>query len=163
MKRIAILILSVAGVAGAQTISPVTAECGRKCSGSFTIQSNALVPMVVTVEPYSFALDGNGKHFRPLDWTTRVQLSQTSARLGPKETHEFSYRIRCDLLPCEVSFLAGMVVGHTRGDRDHPVMQVRLILDHAVYVCEKARNCRKSVLDGSGYKPAQVKSAGAKP
>ena len=146
-----LLIASASSAASAQTVSPILNECGKKCSGTFTIQSNVLIPMAVTVEPYSFSLDKAGKHLRPLDSTTHVKLSETSARLGPKETHEFSYKIICDSLPCSVAFLSGMIVGHTQVSQDNPVLAIRLILDHSVYACARQKNCRKSIIAASGY------------
>jgi hypothetical protein len=146
---ILILIFS-ASAARSQTISPLVTECGKKCVGSFTVQNNAVIPMVTTVEAYSFGLDSKGQHFRSLDSTAHVTLSETSARLGPKEIREFNYKIRCDALPCEVGILASMVVGHTQAQDGSPGIQVRLALEHCVYVCDKSKNCRRSLLDEAG-------------
>jgi hypothetical protein len=141
-----------------QTISPIHAEFGKKAVGSFNYTNDTLQPMAVTLESYNFSIDKDGQHLRPLDSTTHIQLSETSARLGPKETHEFAYKLTCDVLPCEVSVLIGGVVGHTQGDKDHPVMQIRLILDHAIYLCLKAKGCRAGIIAASGYKGPQTPS-----
>jgi hypothetical protein len=165
MKRIAALILFAASVANAQTIAPITSEYGKKANGSFQIQNNTLLPLTVTVESYSVTLDKSGRQLHPLLSTSHVRLSQTSARLGPKEIYEFSYHIACDTLPtpCLVTFLSGMIVGHTQGDKDHPVMQVRVILDHAVYICAKEKNCRADVIKASGYQSIQHADSMATP
>ena len=149
---IMVLLLTAAGSASAQTLSPIVQEYGKKANGSFLLQNNTVQPLAVTIEAYSFSVDAKGKHVRPLDSTVEVKLSETSARLGPKETHEIDYAIRCQSFPCLVEFLNGMVVGHTQGDKDHPVFQVRLVLEHVVYVCEKRqKSCRASVLAAAGY------------
>src|ERR1700680_3205297 len=41
----------------AQTVSPVIAECGKKCRGEFSITNNGLTPLAVSVEARSFSLD----------------------------------------------------------------------------------------------------------
>jgi hypothetical protein len=154
MNHFAIIVLLFAGsvnVAWAQTLSPMVGEYGKKANGTFLLTNNTVVPLAVTIEAQSFSVDKMGKHLRPLDSTTHVQLSETSARLAPKEIHEVNFKIRCDVYPCLVTFLSGMVVGHTQGDKDHPVFQVRLILEHVAYVCSKAKNCRKDVLAAAGY------------
>ena len=129
----------------AQTVAPLVSEYGKKASGSFKIQNNTLQPVAVTVEAYSFSLDKDGQHFRKLDDTVHVTLSQSSARLSPMEIHEFNYKVTCAAMPCMVSFQTGMVVGHTTDG-----LQVRLILPHAVYLCEKQKNCRQDVLTDAG-------------
>ena len=106
--------------------------------------------MVVTVEAYNFSLDSKGQHFRAVDSTTHVTLSETSARLGPKEIREINFRIKCDVLPCEVGLLASMIVGKTQTQDGTPGIQVRLALEHTVYVCEKSKDCRRGILDDAG-------------
>ena len=154
MQRIAIAILLLAAsasMAGAQTISPLAQEYGKRAAGTFLLTNNTVVPLAVTIEARSFSVDKVGKHLRPLDSTAHVQLSETSARLAPKETHEVDYKIRCDVYPCLVTFLAGMTVGHTQASGNNPVFQVRLILEHVVYLCEKSKGCRAQVLAAAGY------------
>lgn len=133
----------------AQTIQPLIQECNRKCSGSFSITNNAVIPMAATIEAFQFSLDSKGQHFRNLD-TAHVTLSDTSARLGPRETRELNYKIRCDAIPCEVAILATMVLGNTRNSSGTGVIQVRLALQETVYVCDKSKNCRRSILDEAG-------------
>jgi hypothetical protein len=142
---IVILILG-ASVCHAQTVSPITAEYGRKANGEFQITNNTVQPMVVSLEAYSFSLDSKGQHFRKLDGTTHLVLSETSARLSPKEVHSFNYRITCDVLPCYTTILSGMIVGKTQDG-----IQVRLILPHSVYTCQKkASKCREQALKEAG-------------
>lgn len=136
---------SLAPTAYNQTVSPITAQYGRKANGSFQIQNNTVQPMVVSLEVYSFSLDSKGQHFRKLDDSTHVTLSETSARLSPKEIHEFTYRMVCQTAPCEVSILSGMIVGKTQEG-----IQVRLVLPHSVYMCEKAKRCREQILQDAG-------------
>jgi hypothetical protein len=129
----------------AQTMSPAVAEYGKKANGSFKLQNNTLQPVAVVIEPFSFSVDKDGQHFRKLDATVHLDLSQTSARLGPKEIHEFSYKVKCDVLPCTFSLLTGMIIGHTQDG-----LAVRVILPHVVYICEKQKDCRAGVLRAAG-------------
>lgn len=154
MRRLAfaLFVFTVCSLpAKSQQISPLVEEYSKKARGTFLLTNNTVQPLAVTIEARSFSVDKAGKHLRPLDSTTHLQLSETSTRLAPKETHEVNYKIRCDAYPCLVTFLSGMVVGHTKGDKDHPVFQVRLILEHVVYMCEKQKGCRASVLTSAGY------------
>ena len=141
--------LIISGPARSQTISPLITECGKKCSGSFTLTNNGVIPMAATIEAFQFSLDSKGQHFRSLD-TAHVTLSDTSARLGPKETREINYKITCDALPCEVGVLATMVLGTTRNTSGTGNIQVRLALEETIYQCEKSKNCRRSLLDEAG-------------
>jgi hypothetical protein len=142
---ILMLILCASGCR-AQTVSPIVAEFGKKANGAFQITNNTVQPMVVSLESYSFSLDSKGQHFRKLDATTHVTLSESSARLSPREVHEFNYRITCDVLPCYTTILSGMIVGKTQDG-----IQVRLILPHSVYTCQKkASKCREQALKEAG-------------
>lgn len=140
-KLIAILILA-APLLG-QTITPVISEYGKgKANGQFTVRNDSLKPQSVTVEPLSFSVDTGGQaHFRPLDTTTHVQLAGMSASVGAGQQHAFSYSIRCDVLPCSVAFLASVSGPHLPNG-----LALRLVLSHVVYVCEKQKGCRASVL-----------------
>jgi hypothetical protein len=145
----ALALLLISAPAHSQTISPLITECGKKCSGSFTLTNNGLIPLAATLESFQFSLDSSGQHFRNLD-TARVILSETSARLGPREAREINYKILCNATPCEVAILATMVVGNTKNSSGTGVIQVRLALQETVYACEKSKNCRRSILDAAG-------------
>lgn len=145
---ILVLIFSASAVRS-QTISPLVSECSRKCSGSFTLENNAVIPLVATIQAFQFTLDSKGQHFRALD-TAHVILSDSSARLGPRETREINYKIRCDEPKCGVAILATMVVGSTKNSSGTGTIQVRLALQETVYVCDKSKNCRRSILDEAG-------------
>lgn len=147
---LALLILFGFGLTGnAQTLSPVISECGRKCSGTFTVTNNGVVPLAVIIEPYSFSLDpATGKSkLRTLDASTEVDLDEMSARLGPHEAHEFGYRIKCAQFPCLVTFYASMIAGRTPNGT-----AMRLMLPTVVYQCAKERNCRRDVRQAAGLK-----------
>src|SRR3984893_6991842 len=40
----------------AQTVSPVIVECGKKCSGAFSVTNNGLTPLAVTLGARSFSM-----------------------------------------------------------------------------------------------------------
>lgn len=148
MRRLAYLALTMvilavlASVMHGQTISPVYTECRVKCSGSFDITNNSLIPMVVSVEPRKLSFTDTTANFTALDPNVvEIKLSETSARLSPRETHSFDYKVKCLKTPCAVTFQAGMIIGHTKDG-----MAVKLILSSNLYICEKEKGCRMSIL-----------------
>jgi uncharacterized protein (UPF0212 family) len=130
----------------AQTVSPVIVECGKKCNGAFSVTNNGLTPLAVTVEARSFSMDTQGHAtYRTLDEAADLKLDEGSARIAPKGTHTFSYQLKCSAVPCSVTLLSSMVVGHTADG-----IWVRVQLPHTVYACEKQKDCRKSVRAAAG-------------
>lgn len=159
MKRVLLMLLFVASVAGAQTLQPIHAEYGKKASGTFTYTNNTLSAMVVTIEPMSATFDATSEHLHAVDPATeQVKISEMSARLGIKETHEFSYKIQCD--KCVIVFLTGAIVGHTQITADKPAFAIRVIIPETIYLCGEsgAKNCRKNTLDAAGYKDPQTRT-----
>lgn len=150
MKKILVLILLLAASAlYAQTISPVVVECGKKCTGEFSVTNNGVNPFTVTVQPFLFSLNPKDGHsiFRQLDDTVDVQLDEMSARVGPKVTYTFGYRMKCAQYPCMVTMLASMVVGHTTDG-----VAVRVSLPHVIYQCQSSKDCRKNARLAAGLK-----------
>jgi hypothetical protein len=151
MKRLAavVVLMFVAVIAtGAQTISPLNAEFGKKADSTFTITNNKLQPISATVRSFSFSMDATGGMVvRPLDAGVHVQLDSSSARIDAKQSHIFSYRVTCDKLPCNVTFMAS-TLGHT--DRG---MAVARSLEHTIYICQKHKGCRTSILASYHFKP----------
>lgn len=149
MKKLAYLALTMvilavlASLSHAQTISPVWNECKVKCSGEFSVINNSVQPMTVTIEPHMFAFGADGKAtMTPIDpAVVEVKLAETSARLSPQETHAFEYRVKCLKTPCMVTFLSGMVIGHTKEG-----MAVRLVLNSSLYVCDREKGCRAGLI-----------------
>jgi uncharacterized protein (UPF0212 family) len=130
----------------AQTVSPVIVECGKKCSGAFSVTNNGLTPLAVTVEARSFSMDTQGHAtYRTLDAAADLKLDEGSARIAPKGIHTFSYELKCSAVPCSVTLLSSMVVGRTADG-----IMVRVQLPHTVYACEKQKDCRKSVRAAAG-------------
>lgn len=149
-KVLAVLVVVWAACAVAQTISPVVAEYGKRANGSFTMKNNGLQAQVVTVEARSFSVGANTPTIRSLDAGVHVDLSEMSARVQPGQDHEFAYRITCDAYPCTVMFLVGITNGKTADG----TLAVRLVLSHAVYLCQRAKGCRADLLRAAG---AEVK------
>jgi hypothetical protein len=90
----------LAPLAPAQTVSPVIVEYADKADGRFQIYNDADIPLTVVLEPHSFSVDSAGKaDFRKLDSGLHVQLSTTSFRLGPKETHYVFYKATSETYP----------------------------------------------------------------
>jgi hypothetical protein len=143
-KLIAILVVVWAACAAGQTVSPVVSEYGKKANGTFTVRNNGLQAQIVTVQAMSFSVGTNAPALRPLDAGAHVDLSEMSARVQPGQDHEFTYRITCDAYPCPVMFLVG-ITNHTADG-----FAVRLVLSHAAYVCQRAKNCRADMLRAAG-------------
>src|ERR1700684_2025914 len=94
--------------------SEFTTKPGKVSRGTFFVQNNQLTPVAVIIEVGGMVKTEQGLRYMPIDPTAcRVDLSSTGARLGPKESREFSYHIQCFRLPYEVSFQIGMILGKT--------------------------------------------------
>jgi hypothetical protein len=149
---IAILLLASAGITKSQTVGPLVAEGGKgRARGEFTVTNNGVIPMITTVRVMQFKLTPEGKSiFLPLDNTISVKLGESSAKVGARQEHSFSYEILClRTEPCLVAFLPRMVTSvHTTEG-----IQVGLIIPHSVYLCadqEKAKGCRARVRKAAG-------------
>jgi hypothetical protein len=146
--KLAVMVLILAGAVHGQTVTPVISECGKKCTGEFSISNNGLVPLAVSVEAHSFSMDTAGHPvYRALDSTVDLQLDEGSARIGPKASHAFGYRLKCSAVPCSVTFVSTMTVGHTADG-----ILVRVQIPHVVYLCDKSKGCRDSVRRAAGVK-----------
>lgn len=146
MKNLLTILILMCAPAFAQSMSPLVVECPKHCKGSFTVSNGGIKPMAVVVEPLSFSLgpDG-GSIFRLLDSGVEVNLAETSARVGPMESHEFDYELRCGNPPCLVAIRAAMNVGHTAEG-----IQVRVLVPHIVYMDAKARGARERARKAAG-------------
>jgi hypothetical protein len=140
----------VAYAATAQSVSPLVAEGGRgKAHGEFTVRNDGVQPLVVTIQYMSFKLTPEGKTiFYQLENTVGIQMNETSAKVGARQSHTFGYLIECHSdKPCLVAFLPRMVaLQHTSAG-----MQVGVIIPHSVYLCaDKAKDCRARVRKAAG-------------
>lgn len=134
-------LLLASGVVG-QTVSPIISEYGHgKASGYFTVTNNSLRPMIVTVEPESFSITDGRLKYRTLDSDVHLTLNEMSAKLGPKSSHMFSYKAKCDKAPCWFTLYTRMSAGRT--DKG---IEVSLHLPHTVWVCPDKANCRETLL-----------------
>jgi hypothetical protein len=144
MKLAIVLLLLIVGArlrGCAQTISPVVAECGLKCSGEFKVVNNSVTPTIVLLDAVSFRIVNGKRQDLPLDSKTKVLLDQTSSRLSPKGEHAFSYKIFCDIEPCLTVIRAGFAAGKTKEGT-----AVVLRLPHVVYSCKSQKGCRNKAL-----------------
>ena len=140
-----IFMLLSSAMLSAQTISPVVSEYGgKKASGSFTVTNNALVPLTVVVEPPQSLSFINGKpHLGALDPTVHLTLEEMSAKVGAKQSHEFSYKLECDTQPCAVTIYTTITGPHTASG-----LAVAIHLPHVSYLCDKSKGCRSSMVNG---------------
>lgn len=146
MKWLWLLIMALTVPAMGQTLSPLVVECGPKCRGSFVVSNESVRPMATVIEPLSFSLGPDGKTvYRVLDSTVKVNLNEYSARIGPKDNREFDYEIICSQAPCLVALRAEMNLGHTDTG-----LEVRGLIPHIIYQCEKSKNCRKNIRLAAG-------------
>src|ERR1700680_612963 len=133
MKRMVLAVsflFFLAPLAPAQTISPVIVEYADKADGRFQIYNDAEIPLTVVLEAHSFTVDSTGKAtFRKLDPGLHVQLSTTSFRLAPKETHYVFYKATTETYPnwfCIYSPISGPVTPTG--------LKLAIELPHTVYI-----------------------------
>ena len=144
--KLALFMLLAVPVVG-QTISPVIVECGKKCSGTFTVKNNQTIPASVYLESNSFSLNRQSQSaLRILDSSTQVIMDTSSARIAPLDSRVFGYKIICQHLPCLVQITAIM----TASKKTESGMQVLFGLPEVIYMCESKKNCRSTVRKEAG-------------
>jgi hypothetical protein len=141
MKTICLIIaLLAAGTVGAQSISPILTECGgKKCAGQFTATNVNLNSEVVTIRAVSWR---PGQPTTELDPKIHLTLRDMSARLGPKGSHIFFFNVQCDALPCWFGLYATFAPLRTQ---DTTQVGIAMSLPHAVWICDKAKDCRATI------------------
>jgi hypothetical protein len=131
-------------VASAQTsVSPLIVEGkGPRVKGEFSITNQGLLPAVVTLSPVGFMVSPQDETtFHELEPTTHITLSESSAKIGPRQSRVFAYDITCDKLPCWLTVYTSAVIGKTPSG-----VQVKTWIPHTVYICDKKeKHCRASV------------------
>lgn len=137
--------LLFAAIAHGQTLNGVVTECGQKCSGGFSVVNNDLKPLAVTLEAHAFSVIDGKQQYHALDPASTITLSETSARIGPKGSRDFDFKLRCAELPCAVQILVKMTLGHTDTG-----LQVSGVIPHTIYSCQKEKNCRATTLRSWG-------------
>lgn len=150
------LLLLLAGTALGQTITPVIQECGKKCSGTFSVKNNQVVPMSVILQPISFSLTPQSvSQFRPLDSSVHVTLDRNSVRLSPLDSFTFSYKIVCQTYPCLVQISAIMSASR-KADSG---INIAFVLPEVIYQCESKKDCRKTVRKAAGIEQTSVNTS----
>ncbi len=156
MKRILfniiilLVVLFVVLVAAAlsQQISPVAQEAkGPHARGEITVTNQGVTPLAVVMEPASLSSKNGKPAWLPLHGVA-LKLSEQSARLGPRQTRTISYDATCAQLPCAFTVFARFVQGHTAQG-----VAVAVHIPSTVYLCERKKGCRESVLRGLGLNP----------
>ena len=157
MKRITWLVileligLGCAALVGAQSLSPVTAEGGKgKLKGQFTVSNPEVIKMVTTVSARSATFSSDGSvSYRQLDPDVTVQLQESSALIGPRQSHTFYFTAECrNPKSCIVIFLPSSSFGRAANG-----MQVKVVLPFTTYICmDGARDCRKRLRAEAGIK-----------
>jgi hypothetical protein len=154
MKRLIWLVilelLGFAVAASAQSLSPLTGEGGHgRLKGSFTISNPEVIPMTTTVDvrSVSFAPDGTATYSKLDPAAIVVHITDTSAKIGPRQSHVFYYDVECkSFTSCTVAFLPGSVFGRATSG-----MQVKVVLPHVVYLCQQgAKDCRVNIRRAAG-------------
>ncbi|MGA2961993.1 MAG: hypothetical protein ABSD96_09990 [Candidatus Korobacteraceae bacterium] len=137
------LLLLVAPMLHAQGIAPIISEYGHgKVNGSFTVANSFLEPISVVIQEYSFSVNPDGKSkIRPLDPGIHIQLDSMSSKIGVKQQHEFSYKVKCDTLPCWGTFNASISGAHVSNG-----LGLVMIVPHTFYICrDKQAGCRDRI------------------
>jgi len=146
----AVLILLLVSPAPCQTLNGLTTECGKKCTGEFSVTNNQVVPMVLTIDPFLMFAKGSpdftyqGVPFSRLQGQADLELSSTSARLAPQQTYVIDFRLRCHQVPCAIALASTLT----------PVKSIaftpRVTLLHFVYQCNREKRCRLDTLRSAG-------------
>lgn len=142
------------------TIQNLVTECGKKCSGTFTLVNESLTPATFTVDPYSitFVHEVNRPVLRKVDADVKLKLSSMSGRLSPKESREVNFSFQCSeaQADCQVMFLSTLILGKAK---DSDVVNYKFVLPHTAYACATgAKNCRKKTLDDARVTPPTLPS-----
>ena len=148
LEKLLIVFLVAAPALYSQSLSPLVAEGGRgKFHGQFTVSNPEVVDMVTTVQAESFDWSKDGAVARPLDSNVVVNLSESSAKIGPKQSHTFYFDATCNAPRCSLAFLTSSSFGHTKSG-----MAIRVILPFSVYLCpaEGAKGCRARIRQAAG-------------
>ncbi len=145
MKKVlvpAVALLLCAASAAAQTVSPVIVEYREKARGSFQVFNDSFVPLTVVLEPRSFSVDTLGQPtFRPLDSEIRVELSETSFRVGPQQTYNIFYKAQSSRLPAWFTIYATIT-----GAQTPTGIKLVIELPHTVYLLTKEALPRDAVV-----------------
>ena len=145
MKKIFILaagLLLLVLSSAAQTVSPVIVEYREKARGSFQIYNDSFVPLAVVLEPRSFSVDTLGQPtFRPLDPEIRVELSETSFRVGPQQTYNIFYKAQSTRLPAWFTIYSTIT-----GPQTPTGIKLVIELPHTVYLLTKEPLARESLV-----------------
>jgi len=156
MKRLLLLLAVLLPAAlHAQTVMPLYGECSaKKCSGSFSVRNDQVIPLAVTLDARSFTLkDGKMVWQNTLAPGVALRLSGTSVRLGPKQSYRFGFKASCATIPCQFAVLPDFSGMHLNNG-----IKLDMHLDYAVYVCAKKKECRANALRAGGYQlPADKK------
>jgi hypothetical protein len=141
--KVLLVLLLLTATAHSQTISPVTSEYGgKKAVGSFSIRNDGLIPITAVVEPPQSLSVINGKlQLRPTDHGVYLTLAEMSARIGAKQSHQFDYKLTCDVKPCAVATFVTITGPHATNG-----LAVAIHLPHTAYFCQKQKGCRASII-----------------
>lgn len=114
----------------AQAISPVIAEYQGKARGQFQLTNDTLFPLDVSLEPFSFVVNEQGKPtYGPLEPMLHVRLSSTSFRLAPQQIYTVYYDASADVLPAWFTIYATVMRANNHSD-----VRVAFQLPHTVYL-----------------------------
>ncbi len=155
-KLLVILSLFVSGAtAFSQTVSPAVVQYTTASEGSFEIDNNSILPMIVTVEGRSFSIDPDGMaSFRSLDAGIHLELSQTSLRVPPKQRRTVYYKASAETYPAWFT-----VYSNISGLPKRAGMNVVLSLPHTVYLLSKHPVQKDDLhLEGLEVKGGQVQA-----
>lgn len=151
MKQALLIVVALISPAilSAQTIAPVHAEhstkVGKTVHGSYQVQNDGLTPEPLTIEADGLEFNAQGPRRVALPVTTKITLSATSMRLGPKQIVQIDYRITCSVEPCAVALSNIFTLGKVQSG-----LEVRAIIPFPVYVCSTSKHCRADTLHAAG-------------
>lgn len=126
-----------AGVAGAQTIRPLSAEFRDQASGKVELVNESDRPVMVTVQPRGFVVNERGEMIdRPLPSSIHVRLSAMSVQIPPRQSRFVFYEVTADAAPAWLVLYASFSAPITRGNS---TLNAQIELPHMIYVLPRTQ------------------------
>lgn len=130
------VVLSIGGVAAAQTVTPPIAEFrGFKAEGVFAITNTFDQPLSVTVETKAFRVEESGKVvYSPLPASLHVEIGSSSFIIAPHDTHNVYYKAVSTRSPASFSVIPTMTpMNKQKG------IKVNFCIPHMIYLYQKVK------------------------
>jgi hypothetical protein len=139
LLMIAAVLGYITSVAQSQTVSPSILQNVGSAKNQISIRSESLLPQIVTVEALGFD-GGDTISLKPLK-DVSIKFSETSFRLGAKQTRLVYYEATCAQAPCWFAVFVGFspVAMKTKSSDTEGKIQVAIHIPHICIITGKDR------------------------